>query len=420
MMHMQNKLPAGQVRWRSAQTRVNDYVKADSMILQIHHMFAANTKEAPTVKFVGVFDTVKAVNDEFLHDLSFNGSIQHLRHALAMNEERERFDAEYIYPNFNHPTSSLFSRSFVQAWFVGAHIDMGGSAVDDGLSLYPLQWMITESKELGLCFRFVGSYGGRSTLPNPLGPIGLDGEDEKEAGAFTTENKVLVRMYDIRTSHTGSDGQGREKSGYKIKINKDRALPWKRRKREVFDHTGYLRGYCPFGKQQDLPRSSWVRLLPELMKLLAPQGTIIHPSVYMLMDVYNNIGLDIGAGSLRTSLAEWRHEMLGPDLGFWNNNTGTDLQEPGAIRILVCGNTGVGKSTLINKVFGVPVTNTSNRTRGVHNVETEITWDDRPDLIIHDSGGFEAGGDHELEAVERFLRDKSNEIEINKRLHIIW
>ena len=32
-----------------------------------------------------------------------------------------------------------------------------------------------------------------------------------------------------------------------------------------------------------------------------------------------------------------------------------NIEEPGAIRILVCGNTGVGKSTLINEVFGAEV-----------------------------------------------------------------
>ena len=40
---------------------------------------------------------------------------------------------------------------------------------------------------------------------------------------------------------------------------------------------------------------------------------------------------------------------------FWGERETVDIEEPGAIRILVCGNTGVGKSTLINEVFGVEV-----------------------------------------------------------------
>ena len=40
---------------------------------------------------------------------------------------------------------------------------------------------------------------------------------------------------------------------------------------------------------------------------------------------------------------------------FWGERETVNIEEPGAIRILVCGNTGVGKSTLINEVFGVEV-----------------------------------------------------------------
>ena len=45
--------------------------------------------------------------------------------------------------------------------------------------------------------------------------------------------------------------------------------------------------------------------------------------------------------------------MVNP--GFWLDEEEDDLADPGAIRVLVCGNTGVGKSTLINKTFGVDV-----------------------------------------------------------------
>ena len=41
------------------------------------------------------------------------------------------------------------------------------------------------------------------------------------------------------------------------------------------------------------------------------------------------------------------------NLGFWNDTSAVEIDELKTIRILVCGNTGVGKSTLINRVFGV-------------------------------------------------------------------
>lgn len=80
----------------------------------------------------------------------------------------------------------------------------------------------------------------------------------------------------------------------------------------------------------------------------------------------------------------------------------------------------MGKSTLINKTFGVDVTKSSARTRGVHNVREEITWEGRPDLIVHDSGGFEAGADDEFQEIEAFLKEKSEEQNILARVHIIW
>lgn len=49
-----------------------------------------------------------------------------------------------------------------------------------------------------------------------------------------------------------------------------------------------------------------------------------------------------------------------------------------------------------------------------------MTFDGRPDLIVHDSGGFEAGADSEFLAIERFLQDKSAKVNVSERLHVIW
>lgn len=206
-------------------------------------MLSSTTKPAPTIKFVGAFDTVKAVDDEFLHDLSFNGSIQHLRHALALNENRRAFGAEYIYPNFNHPTTSLIVRTCLQAWFIGAHIDIGGSAAQDGLSLYPLQWMMIESRDIGLCLQFDGSFGGRAPLANPLQLVGLLDADQ-EPNIFTTENKVVIKMQDIRQLHSPGGQHG---SRYQVRINQNKDAFWIRKNRQPFDSDDELTGYCLFG-----------------------------------------------------------------------------------------------------------------------------------------------------------------------------
>lgn len=80
----------------------------------------------------------------------------------------------------------------------------------------------------------------------------------------------------------------------------------------------------------------------------------------------------------------------------------------------------VGKSTLINKTFGVNVTQSSDRSRGIHDVREEIRFEGRPDLIVHDSGGFEAGADAEFKAIEEFLKTKSEVVDVKDRVHVIW
>lgn len=66
------------------------------------------------------------------------------------------------------------------------------------------------------------------------------------------------------------------------------------------------------------------------------------------------------------------------------------------------------------------MTQSSDRTRGIHDVREEITWEGRPDLIVHDSGGFEAGADEEFQAIEAFLKEKAEAQSITAKLHVIW
>lgn len=47
-------------------------------------------------------------------------------------------------------------------------------------------------------------------------------------------------------------------------------------------------------------------------------------------------------------------------------------------------------------------------------------YEDRPDLIVHDSEGFEAGREEEMIKVENFLKKKSKEQRVQKRLHAVW
>jgi hypothetical protein len=112
---------------------------------------------------------------------------------LALNEDREVMTPEYIFPDFGKNTRQYADRSMIQAWFAGAHIDIGGSAKKDGLSLYPLQWMLLESQAKGLVLEFSQIHRDFpwAKIDNPL-KIAFPGEENDEKGlgpwSCTTEN----------------------------------------------------------------------------------------------------------------------------------------------------------------------------------------------------------------------------------------
>jgi uncharacterized protein (DUF2235 family) len=211
---------------------------------QIHSYFAASTRPAPKIQFVGAFDTVKAVNDRSLYNIDFNDSIQHLRQALALNEDRKAFAPEVLSPEFH--SNQLRNRSFVQAWFLGAHIDMGGSAPKDGLALYPLQWMLLESQSLGLILEFDGSFDNRAVIDDPLSilfPRDQQNFKVMDIWSCKVSNGLSVHMQDLRQVHDSSEYHGR----YGIHLNKRDAVYWAKQPREPFNSTGEVVGFCPYG-----------------------------------------------------------------------------------------------------------------------------------------------------------------------------
>ena len=179
------------------------------------------------------------MKDKELYDIDWNDSIQNLRAALALNEDRELRKPKILVPalakNFLHRDK----KSFVQAWFIGTHLDMGGSAPEDGLALYPLQWMMLESETLYLVLGFDennGGFYGRARLESPLVLTGIEGDGEKYT--FLTQNGIPIEMRDIRHRH--------KEDGYGIQLGKVynmRQNMWRR----PFSQS-QLQGYCDFGK----------------------------------------------------------------------------------------------------------------------------------------------------------------------------
>ena len=58
--------------------------------------------------------------------------------------------------------------------------------------------------------------------------------------------------------------------------------------------------------------------------------------------------------------------------------------------------------------------------RGEHDIENELTFTNHRGYVFHDSRGFEAGDGKELKIVQNFVRRKSQEKKLAKRLHVIW
>ena len=82
---------------------------------------------------------------------------------------------------------------------------------------------------------------------------------------------------------------------------------------------------------------------------LAPQGTIIHPSVYQCLEYFVIQTLSLSRMPDEKRIERWRPKMLGTrhhlaNQGSWNDEDAESLEDDKlkTIRILVCGNTGVG------------------------------------------------------------------------------
>ena len=102
--------------------------------------------------------------------------------------------------------------------------------------------------------------------------------------------------------------------------------------------------------------TAWCALIYSITNVHeAPQGTIVHPSVYMILDVYRYTILKSRDLSHGQQIDRWRSKTHASGGEFWDNNESLHLENNDPIQILVCGDTGVGKSTLINSVFGVEV-----------------------------------------------------------------
>ncbi len=132
--------------------------------------------EPVRIHFVGAWDTVSAFGWLWqLRTVPFtanNPSIDHVRHAVALDEYRTAFQ-----PNLFRPASIHQHISFQELWFPGSHGDVGGGypEAESGLSKITLQWMFEEAAGQGCLFdhRLVNDFlgqDGRRAAPDVLAP----------------------------------------------------------------------------------------------------------------------------------------------------------------------------------------------------------------------------------------------------------
>ncbi|KAL4075289.1 hypothetical protein V8B97DRAFT_2022282 [Scleroderma yunnanense] len=110
------------------------------------------------------------------------------------------------------------------------------------------------------------------------------------------------------------------------------------------------------------------------------------------------------------------------------------LDRIGRFRILVIGRSNAGKTTLLQRICNTTelpeVFNSEGEKinmivqgsleRGEHNIEDELIFRSNTGFIFHDSRGFEAGSEEEVELMQNFLIDHATTTKLEKQIHAIW
>lgn len=134
------------------------------------------------------------------------------------------------------------------------------------------------------------------------------------------------------------------------------------------------KGVEPFSTRRRVKMESWLAILemvcsafyntsiPSDWFFLAPIGTFIHPSAYFIFDTSENISDGSYSWEFDKHFILFRTRVIRNEKGiWWKQSLGREDDLLAKFRILVCGNAGVGKSTIINRVFGIDVVSSSRK-----------------------------------------------------------
>ncbi|KAH9054717.1 hypothetical protein EDB87DRAFT_1580388 [Lactarius vividus] len=82
---------------------------------------------------------------------------------------------------------------------------------------------------------------------------------------------------------------------------------------------------------------------------------------------------------------------------------------------------GVGKSSLINCVFGIEAAHVEDQKPGKANIRQELVSPENQYFVLHDSQGFEPGDLSNFETVRNFVQERSREeLPLSEKIHGLW
>lgn len=148
--------------------------------------------EFPTIKLLGIFDTVSSVIEfgryfipkfrAYPHTDN-NPSVEYVRHAVAIDEQRRMFMPQLWKQGLMYKPNRKLGEAEVpqdvkEVWFSGVHGDVGGGYPENKsqLAKIALQWMIDESELCGLTFDrkvvdLLINGKGLEASPDPKAPL---------------------------------------------------------------------------------------------------------------------------------------------------------------------------------------------------------------------------------------------------------
>lgn len=241
---------------------------------------AAHSHPSVRIRFIGVWDTVGALGFPVspwsplgilnrpwrFHDTTLSSSVDHARHAVAVDERRGPF----------RPT--MWERSerarpgeqtLGQAWFAGVHSDVGGGYDDPGLAQVALAWMIDAAASVGLDVE-------RGLVPGGARADGWEPPEWMVARARAAslggdDPGALVRRLAVPPDPSGPLHDSL-RGVYRFLPRHPRAIPYRRRDGDRAPYPGQVVALPAAGRVRADP--AYRRMSPRLAAYLAAGGAV--------------------------------------------------------------------------------------------------------------------------------------------------